>query len=292
MAYRHFGRSGDIWKHLPLAQILHIERPATYIETNAAYATYQLEHTPELEYGVFRLMAHRTELPQIAASRYVHLLTAFNHGDALRTYPGSAVQALALLGEWAGRMVFYDLDPDAVASLERYIEVKGKDHLATVRCEDSIDAAWAMIDTLGPSAFIHFDPYLVLQPGPSGRSYLDCFIKAAAGGVRAALWYGFMTRPEQKRIRAALIAALKEARVPSTKVHAMELHLARLGEVLPPFNPGIAGCGLAVANLRGSSIDAMEVLGRECEALYRGARYADRFEADQVFAPWFVNRPR
>ncbi len=38
MANRHFGRIGDVWKHLPLAEILLLETPRRYWETHAGSA--------------------------------------------------------------------------------------------------------------------------------------------------------------------------------------------------------------------------------------------------------------
>jgi 23S rRNA (adenine2030-N6)-methyltransferase len=53
MANVHYARIGDVWKHLPLAKVLAIERPARYWESHAGSASYPLTHFPEREYGVF-----------------------------------------------------------------------------------------------------------------------------------------------------------------------------------------------------------------------------------------------
>jgi len=42
MSYTHSGEIGDVWKHLPLCEILKIEVPLTYHETNSAYASYTI----------------------------------------------------------------------------------------------------------------------------------------------------------------------------------------------------------------------------------------------------------
>ncbi|MBU1238173.1 hypothetical protein KJ865_00570, partial [Myxococcota bacterium] len=78
--------------------------------------------------------------------------------------------------------------------------------------------------------------------------------------------------------------------VKTEKVQSCELHLSLLTDNPLPFNPGIAGCGLVVANLRNSSLDALYALGKETEALYKGALYENRYEASQVFSPWLWNR--
>jgi 23S rRNA (adenine2030-N6)-methyltransferase len=53
MANIHYGNIGDIWKHLPLAEILAIEAPSAYWESHAGSSHYALTHSPEREYGIF-----------------------------------------------------------------------------------------------------------------------------------------------------------------------------------------------------------------------------------------------
>lgn len=53
MTYTHFGKQADVLKHLLLCELLRIEKPRVYVETNAACAQYALEKTPEQEYGIY-----------------------------------------------------------------------------------------------------------------------------------------------------------------------------------------------------------------------------------------------
>jgi 23S rRNA (adenine2030-N6)-methyltransferase len=53
MANVHYARIGDVWKHLPLAEILGIERPGRYWESHAGSSSYPLTRSPERDYGVF-----------------------------------------------------------------------------------------------------------------------------------------------------------------------------------------------------------------------------------------------
>lgn len=39
MANRHFAKLADVWKHLPLVEVLSIERPANYWESHAGHAS-------------------------------------------------------------------------------------------------------------------------------------------------------------------------------------------------------------------------------------------------------------
>ena len=47
--YTHFGKQPDILKHLVLCEVLQIEKPQIYVETNSACAIYTMAHTPEQE---------------------------------------------------------------------------------------------------------------------------------------------------------------------------------------------------------------------------------------------------
>lgn len=42
MANRHFGKVADVWKHLPLVEILAVDQPNQYGETHAGSAGYRL----------------------------------------------------------------------------------------------------------------------------------------------------------------------------------------------------------------------------------------------------------
>jgi len=56
MTYTHFGKQADVLKHLLLCELLRIEKPRVYVETNAACAQYALERTPEQEYGIYHFL--------------------------------------------------------------------------------------------------------------------------------------------------------------------------------------------------------------------------------------------
>ena len=49
MPYNHAGEIGDIWKHLPICDILTIEKPRRYIETNSAFPFYILPQKSQLD---------------------------------------------------------------------------------------------------------------------------------------------------------------------------------------------------------------------------------------------------
>ena len=46
VTYTHFGKQPDVLKHLVLCEVLQIEKPQIYVETNSACAIYTMTHTP------------------------------------------------------------------------------------------------------------------------------------------------------------------------------------------------------------------------------------------------------
>ncbi len=117
MANRHFGRIGDVWKHLPLAEILLLERPRRYWETHAGSACYPLTPSMERNYGVYYFWEHSPASPELASCRYRQALahSAFRSNRPSR-YPGSAQIAMEILGQ-AAVYLLPDLDLNSVVSL-------------------------------------------------------------------------------------------------------------------------------------------------------------------------------
>ncbi|BAY49592.1 hypothetical protein SAMD00079811_72210 [Scytonema sp. HK-05] len=59
MSYKHFGRMGDIWNHIPLCEFLAIEQPSSYIEKNSADNFMRVETC----HGTSLLLKNRNNLP-------------------------------------------------------------------------------------------------------------------------------------------------------------------------------------------------------------------------------------
>ncbi len=58
MANIHFGRVSDLWRNLPLAEIIAIEQPHHLWETHVGSAQYSLSHSYERDYGVYYFREH------------------------------------------------------------------------------------------------------------------------------------------------------------------------------------------------------------------------------------------
>ncbi|UCD29847.1 MAG: 23S rRNA (adenine(2030)-N(6))-methyltransferase RlmJ, partial [Planctomycetota bacterium] len=107
----HFGELGDVWKHLPLAEILRVNPPLHYWETHAGSAHYLLTASPARLHGVFRFLRCAPDEPELQDCAYLQALYAMPE-----IYPGSPILAIRALGQKAS-YIFCDIDPESVASL-------------------------------------------------------------------------------------------------------------------------------------------------------------------------------
>ena len=70
MANVYYARIGDVWKHLPLAEVLRIERPGRYWESHSGSSSYPLTRSPEREYGVFLFLERADRSSALEGSAY------------------------------------------------------------------------------------------------------------------------------------------------------------------------------------------------------------------------------
>src|SRR5438552_877664 len=119
MANRHYGKIGDIWKHLPLAEILSNEKPDQYWESNAGSALYQLTRSEERDYGVFHFYEHSKESALLSSSKYYQTLDSFKKCDGFPSmYPGSTYIAMSTLGADIQHYLFCDIDPESLTDIK------------------------------------------------------------------------------------------------------------------------------------------------------------------------------
>src|SRR5262249_20158287 len=123
----HFAEPGDVWKHLPLAEILRVNPPRHYWETHAGSASYALTVSPSRLHGSLRFLSCAPGDPDLQGCAYLHALQA-----SPGSYPGSPSLALQALGQNA-TYLFCDIDPESASTLRaatagfdaRVIEAKG-----------------------------------------------------------------------------------------------------------------------------------------------------------------------
>jgi 23S rRNA (adenine2030-N6)-methyltransferase len=271
MANVHYARIGDVWKHLPLAEVLRIERPGRYWESHAGSSSYSLIRSPERDYGVFLFLERADRSSALEGSAYRRLLAPRECGRAPTTYPGSPRIAMELLGNAAGRFVFCDLDGASLANIAEDARALGvpSSHVQLVKGDgvSTLDGELAeLTEDETAETFLHVDPYRPLEPGRGGETPLNLFSRAAERGVGCMLWYGFDARTD----RAVVLDALREGIAGRAWYGEVSLRAEDLSEV--GFDPGVLGCGVVMCNVSQEALAACGRLGKGLTHVYSGAR--------------------
>lgn len=282
MTYTHFGKQADVLKHLLLCELLRIEKPQVYVETNAACAQYALERTPEQEYGIYHFLKRaeaaekecipeRTEYyhPQEALRRSFYYQQESEAMQANR-YIGSPGLAMNILGDTA-RYIFFDIESAPLENVSQYAGTKGLKECITLFNRDSIKGTLELLSSLPASSFLHIDPYEIDKPGRNGRTYLDVFIEAAKAGMRCFLWYGYMTLKDKRHLEELIAQSLPEAGIRNAT--GVELTLKMIKEDIAESNPGVLGSGILGANLSEESNAVIQKYAAWLEEIYKDAKY-------------------
>lgn len=282
MTYTHFGKQADVLKHLLLCELLRIEKPQVYVETNAACAQYALERTPEQEYGIYHFLKRagaaekecipeRTEYyhPQEALRRSFYYQQESEAMQANR-YIGSPGLAMNILGDTA-RYIFFDIESEPLENVSQYAGTKELKECITLFNRDSIEGTLELLSSLPASSFLHIDPYEIDKPGRNGRTYLDVFIEAAKAGMRCFLWYGYMTLKDKRHLEELIAQSLPEAGIRNAT--GVELTLKMIKEDIAESNPGVLGSGILGANLSEESNAVIQKYAAWLEEIYKDAKY-------------------
>ena len=89
----HFAEPGDVWKHLPHAEILRNNPPRHYWETHAGSGSYALTESPSRLHGALQFLSRAPRNPDLLECAYLQVLKA-----SPGIYPGSPALALYALG--------------------------------------------------------------------------------------------------------------------------------------------------------------------------------------------------
>jgi 23S rRNA (adenine2030-N6)-methyltransferase len=247
--YRHFGRIGDIWKHLPLCAVVVNEDIQTYVETNSAYFDYELEHSLEQNYGIGLFIEKAKRYQELSDSEYYKLIKPFFDKNK---YLGSCGQVIHLLKDQPDKYIFFDLDKEALSSIEKSVVGFGLSHKVETVQKDSATGLINLIPILNSKSFVHIDPYVIYQKNKDGHSYLDGFFEAVKKGIKCFLWYGFDTLNEKRKINDYILSGIKQTD-PNT-ISCDELILNEIQDNTVSINPGVLGCGILTGNLSEKSI--------------------------------------
>lgn len=260
MTNPHFAKFADVWKHLPLDEALSAERPRRYWETHAGSAMYPLTPSPERRYGVYWLWDHLDRSELLRGSAYVRLLRGLPEVDGYPArYPGSAMQAMLLLGRGADQYLLCDRDPASARDLDHGARLAGVADLADCHEGDGRDRIAAAIESLADARplFVHIDPFDSFERGAGGLSPIDLMNALTRLGARVMYWYGYEDPGDRGWI-----------------VHVLESSGSSwCGDVLLPERDesGLLGCGVLLANMTERTYERCARLGRELVRVYTDA---------------------
>lgn len=269
VANRHFAKLADVWKHLPLAQILATEQPDHYCETHAGNASYAMVDDPERHLGVTYFREVAAAHPALTDSKYLHRLRKLESPDgALATYPGAPLLAMHELANRTAYL-FCDLDQHSVDNLEREARSLGVTRATCVAADGMTAVADYLAGATG-RAFVHIDPYDPRATGPSGLSALDLARALIRDGVGLMYWYGY-SRPSRRVWALDQLAdgANQDAGIwcGDVMITTTAKDTSDDGDLGVATTPG-TGFGIVCANISAQATDACGHLGRALALAY------------------------
>jgi 23S rRNA A2030 N6-methylase RlmJ len=275
MANHHFGKFGDVWKHLALAEVLALERPSRYAETHAGSGANSMVDDPERRFGVFRFLEIADATSSLGKSRYRAVLNQL--GDVRSFYPGSALMAMAELGATTSYLLC-DLDPISVGDLRAWSTQLGITHCEVAQA-DGMTAVRPWLEgsagsTTASDVVVHidpFDPHSRLADGPSA---LDLAGRLADEGYGLVYWYGY---DSPDRTAWAYHTLGEMTRAPlwcGDMMIADETGAGRPGDLGRATTPG-TGCGVILANVSEHTRTACVALGEALATAYAGSTLPD-----------------
>jgi hypothetical protein len=266
----HFGELGDVWKHLPLAEIMRLNPPNHYWETHAGSASYPLTESPARRHGVLRFMEHAPGDANLADCAYLEALQ-----ELPGVYPGSPGLAVRALGRNAGYLLC-DIDPQSASSLRT--AVAGCQ--AEVVEGDGVTAVYDYANNTGvdPAAvLVLIDPFDPSERfGPDSRSPLELAAWLAGAGFRVVFWYCYDSAVQRGRARAE-IAGL----APNLDLWCGDMLMP--ASFIYPARSGAWGCGIILANASEPEVEACRRLGRALERISLGDLDEENEPARLVF---------
>ena len=269
MANRHFGKVGDVWKHLMLCEVLAALEPTHYAESHAGSGAYDLVHDDERNYGVDHFLEVSAVIETLGASASAHALHRFTSTGRAR-YPGSALQAMTLLGD-TSEYLFCDVDPVSADDLRHW----GR-NLELSRCQvvehDGMTAVAEWLDTCaGSRRVVHIDPFDPFAAQPGGLSAVQLAGHVSESGSVLVYWYGFDSPVEQAW---ALAEIAQRTSKPLTCLDVLvtdETGQGMNGDLGVGTTPG-TGFGVVLANVGEQVIANCDRLGQDLIRTYDGKR--------------------
>ena len=266
--YTHFGKQPDILKHLVLCEVLQIEKPQIYVETNSACAIYTMAHTPEQEYGIYHFLNEANEDDILKNSLYYQLES---ESMANGYYLGSPALAMKVLNNDIKGHLFFDLEKGALENIETFARHQAvAPPIRTFNC-DSIDGVLKLLPSLPKSTLLHIDPYEIDKPNSNENTYLDVLISATKLGMKCLLWYGFMTINDKQELYKYVSEKLNKTGIKDYTCSELIMNAIKKDTVV--CNPGILGSGILATNLFQKSNAMIQGYSKKLVEIYKNAQY-------------------
>lgn len=270
VAYTHFGKQPDVFKHLILCEVLHNEKPQVYVETNSACAIYTMTRTPEQEYGIYYFLNEIIKSSTLKNSLYYQLE---NENMANGNYLDSPALAMKIMDKNVQEYLFFDLEESALENIESFATHQTiMPPIKTFNC-DSIDGVLKLLPSLPKTTFLHIDPYEIDKRNNNGYTYLDVLINATKLGMKCLLWYGFMTISDKTRLNKYVSEKLKKANIKDYTCSELIMNAIRKDTII--CNPGILGSGILAINLSQCSKTIIQDYSNKLVEIYKDARYKE-----------------
>lgn len=269
MPYNHSGEIGDIWKHLSLCAVLSTELPTRYHESNSSYAEWQIPFTARTEYGVFHLLKNG-KVVGLRDSLYFKILEKLDT-NATNHYLGSPGLSMTCLQSICDNYFFHDLENESledIVNFSKNINLLGK---ISTFCGDSISAFLSTEYCLSKDDFVFLDPYSPFDNNINGYNFFDVFVKAAKNHAKTVFWYGYDSL-DNKSKTLAMFQNLKKD-LSEAYIQTFDVWLTCMKQDSCSINPGVPGCGIAIANLSSKSVAQIIDYQKVIAHIYEDAIY-------------------
>ena len=273
MPYTHFGEIGDLWKHLPLCEILNEIKPSAYIDTNAAGIWHKLTHSANQQYGI-EYFYNNIECSDILQdSVFYTTIESVNPKNELRYYFGSPGLALLTLRFSSNTFLFFDIESAPLQQINEYAEqLQISKKIATVQT-DATAKLLELLPQYDKDTFVFIDPYNAFETTASGKTFFELFLEVISKGNPSMLWYGFNTLHQRDAIFKVINNSNIMQECNSKTCCCIEIHLHEIQKEIIPFNPGILGCGIIAAHIPHETITSINSLADELVTVYANATY-------------------
>ncbi|MFW5653911.1 MAG: hypothetical protein ACOC0P_07675 [Planctomycetota bacterium] len=261
MANHHFGNFGDLWKHLPLAEVLALGHPNRHWETHAGSALYAMTPARGRDHGILWYLSHLEQRHLLRDSMYARLTwPLFKEALQRRTAP-----------------IVPDSDGDASDTTAPGCDQGGPSSSEALRCP-GVERGGIPFSTFPGSPFI-----ALAALGNQPQQYMFCDLDdVSLGSIRTAARHLNIDRDRLRVVRTDGIAMVADALERLSPEDAANTFI-----FIDPFRPEIASATLGI-----SAFDLfVRAARRGCQTmLWYGYHHEDAVAASKPPATRLVSR--